>query len=386
MARSLTTPESAADKSAKDRTEPSPARAVNDPPYVRRTPSSGGVGLFAACILAGLAIAVIAYRSYLTKQLDKELEAQAPALNQSLQEAGFDKETIQHILTVCGSSCPKEINDQAQKRLQQISSEQQRYQEAQNDPDKLRGYVNSCVACNFKSEANLRIQRLDERRRQDDEHTRIAKAEEQSYRAARGDLQKLQTYASSCTICVFKDDANKGIAELRQSQAIEQDSRQDAQTYQQARGNLTLLRNYIQTCVTCTYKSAALQEATKLNDDLQMSMVKVCNRSSRRASVAAMGRISPSSDEWHVQGWWPVPASRCINLRRFVKGTVYLFAQEDGNPSFTWKGNAKRICVALPGPFDRINHDGNDCQSSEKEVPFSSFAISDDSFTWDLNP
>jgi hypothetical protein len=124
----------------------------------------------------------------------------------------------------------------------------------------------------------------------------------------------------------------------------------------------------------------------KNNNAAQYFMLKVCNKSSRRASVAAIGRNSAENEDWHVEGWWNVPPRQCSNLKRYIKGKVYLFAQEDGNPSMMWHGDALRTCVASRGPFDRVNRDEYKCAADERLVTFSMFSASDESFVWNLSP
>src|SRR5262245_26738737 len=81
--------------------------------------------------------------------------------------------------------------------------------------------------------------------------------------------------------------------------------------------------------------TAAAEEAARKNKEAQFFLLKVCNKSNRRASIAAMGRTGLDNDEWHVEGWWNVAPRQCSNIKRYVRGKIYLFAQVDGNPSIT---------------------------------------------------
>jgi len=206
-------------------------------------------------------------------------------------------------------------------------------------------------------------------------------------KVAQGERIKLaaqaEADAKAATAKKVQVEANEEHAELAPDKP--EQAAQDDRAYAQAQGNVELLKGYLQKCRTCSHKTSALQEVTKLDNEAQFFMLKVCNRSSRKASVAVMGRTTPDNDDWHIQGWWSIPSGQCNNVKRYVRGMIYLFAQEDGNPSFAWKGSALKLCVAVPGPFDRINRDGYACQSAEKTVAFSSFSVSDSSFTWDLN-
>src|SRR5206468_4015808 len=140
--------------------------------------------------------------------------------------------------------------------------------------------------------------------------------------------------------CAFAVVAEQGIAMLKLADAQREASHEDELSYKQAQGNLDLLNTYVQSCQTCAFKASAVEEIAKLNDSAQTFMLKVCNKSSRQASVSVMGRTSLKDNDWHVQGWWSVLPGQCSNIRKYVKGVIYLFAQEDGNPSFAWKGSA----------------------------------------------
>jgi hypothetical protein len=127
-------------------------------------------------------------------------------------------------------------------------------------------------------------------------------------------------------------------------------------------------------------------EELKRQNDAQFFMLKVCNKGARRVSVAVMGKTALDSEDLRVAGWWNVAPKQCSNLKKYVKGKIYLFAQEDGNPSVAWRGDALSACVASPGPFDRVNREGVKCGSNERLVSFSSFSAAEESFVWNLSP
>ena len=127
-------------------------------------------------------------------------------------------------------------------------------------------------------------------------------------------------------------------------------------------------------------------EELKRRNEAQFFMLRVCNKGARRVSVAVMGRTAPDSEDLRIAGWWNVAAKQCSNLKKYVKGKIYLFAQEDGNPSVAWHGDAYAACVASPGPFDRVNREGAKCAANERLVSFSSFSAVEESFVWNLNP
>jgi uncharacterized caspase-like protein len=291
--------------------------------------------------------------------------AEGQRLLQQVEAAGFDRAKLAELLRSCGTSCPANIVAQSQRRLDLIAAEERIYQSARSDIDKLYAYLKACEACNFKGEATERAQLL----------TRLMQAG--------NNLAALQRFLGDCGGGCPSDLRSR--IQSRIDEVRQQVARGEDQTYQQARGKADLLRNYAKDCVICAHRSDADQEASRLEYDAKFFMLKVCNKSTRRASVAVMGRVAPDGDDWHVQGWWTVPEGQCSSLKKFVKGTIYLFAQEYGNSAYAWKGNGPKLCVDFPGPFDRVNRDGYNCRSSEKPASFSSFNVSDETFTWDLN-
>ena len=287
----------------------------------------------AAGIVIALGAGVAGYWFYTNEQKAKLAEIQK--MNQLLQEAAFDQPAIENMLHSCGSSCPADIKTQALSRLDLIAAEQHAYQAAQNDPAKLRAYVRDCKACVLKSDAEKQVQLISRK----EERDRMARAEENAFQAARDNEQKLRKYLSTCEICSSAEAARQALSSLQ-----------------------------------VKFKSGA-----------EVFSLRVCNHSIRKASVAVMGRTILNNNNWHVEGWWSVAPSQCDNLKSYIKGNIYLFAQDDGNPSFAWKGTSLQRCVAFPGPFDRADVSGYTCKGNETMVSFSLFSIFDSTFTWDLN-
>jgi uncharacterized caspase-like protein len=231
------------------------------------------------------------------------------------------------------------------------------------------------------------------------EKARLAAAEQQRI-AAEGANSSEQAKAAEKTriaeedrLAAEKNEAienakvqNGGRMDEEQRPRTREEEAEEERSYKQAQSNIDLLKTYAQNCRICAYKTIALQEAERLGDEAKLFMLKVCNKSPRNASVAVMGRTAVKNDEWHVQGWWNVHSGQCSNIKRYVKGNIYLFAQEDGNASFAWKGKDLPLCVEVPGPFDRVNREDYNCHSPEKTVTFSAFSVSDPTFTWNLNP
>jgi uncharacterized membrane protein len=110
----------------------------------------------------------------------------------------------------------------------------------------------------------------------------------------------------------------------------------------------------------------------------------VCNKSRKRASVALMGRADPSS-EFRVQGWHNVSADTCETIGRFTRGTFYATATLWGDLNRGWWQKDIRLCVAIPGPFNRANPENYRCAGNEKLVPFRKFSVTAGKLGWTLN-
>jgi uncharacterized membrane protein len=114
----------------------------------------------------------------------------------------------------------------------------------------------------------------------------------------------------------------------------------------------------------------------------------VCNRSGVSASVAVSGLTGVGSNQWNVEGWWTVPNGDCRVLGSFPDGWFYYYAEQTGASQNQWTGTALNLCVQYPGPFERVNFSGYNCQSSEQLRGFNGTLMpsNEGTFTWTLNP
>ena len=113
----------------------------------------------------------------------------------------------------------------------------------------------------------------------------------------------------------------------------------------------------------------------------------VCNQSGVSASVAVSSLTGVGSNQWNVEGWWTVPSGNCRVLGSFPEGWFYYYAEQTGASQTEWTGTALNLCVQYPGPFERVNYAGYNCQSSEQLRGFDGTVISNEgTLTWTLNP
>lgn len=212
--------------------------------------------------------------------------------------------------------------------------------------------------------------------------TDLATVEERDYLAARGNIFLLRSYVSDCKVCAHKFEANSEIQRIQEFQG-NQRAQAEESAYRAARGNPALLRNYLQTCQICAFANQANSEISKLNEDAKYAAFEVCNSTLYDAAVATMGRRNASVGDYSIEGWWEVKANSCAKLGRFAKGTVYAVARVR-NSTLGWRGADAKLCVAFPGPFNRMNRANYTCGPNEKLESFRSLSVTTD-YTWRLN-
>ena len=118
-------------------------------------------------------------------------------------------------LRPCGLLSPCE--DPAARREAARVEEARRFQEAAADPTKLRSYAEGCVICEFQDEARRKADDLERAALVDSEAQRREErraAEAGRYAATAGDVARLRTYAESCVICQYLDQARAEIEHL----------------------------------------------------------------------------------------------------------------------------------------------------------------------------
>ena len=169
--------------------------------------------------------------------------------------------------------------------------------------------------------------------------TELARSEEATYNAARGNIEKLQAYLS-CTICLHRDAAQQEIIDLRRQAT----SNQESTMYRNAQGDADLLQRYIDTCSVCDYRGAATNERDQLRRAAQVFTFHVCNNSSMKAFVAVMGGKDPNATAWTLEGWWNILPGDCASMGPFAHGWFYYMADAPGGRR-GWFGSAINLCV-----------------------------------------
>jgi uncharacterized membrane protein len=138
--------------------------------------------------------------------------------------------------------------------------------------------------------------------------------------------------------------------------------------------------NVTQRAVVAALVLMGCSGGTALAGDDGMFAMRVCNKSGKEASVAVSARLAPGSPDFVVQGWWRVPARRCVDIGSFPRGHFYAHAVAGRS---SWGDGDMRLCVESPGPFKRVNFSGYQC-SKQLLRRFTHVNITTARWTWNL--
>jgi hypothetical protein len=234
---------------------------------------------------------------------DASFELKSVAVN----EARLEQEALDRVLNSCGTSCAVSFREQIQDRKALIEADTKMYLDAESDHDRLREYVNKCLACIFRDEADSRVRNLErqqsaeklaaaafdqaalqrfldgctrscpddlrseaESRIEEVKQLEVKRGEDEvRYQAARGDIDKLQAYRSTCGVCAFSEVAQEEIEWIQQHKEYAALLAEEADRWKSARGNPGLMRNYVETCKVCSYEAPAQVAIKELEKELE---------------------------------------------------------------------------------------------------------------------
>ncbi|HZH11729.1 MAG TPA: protein kinase [Microvirga sp.] len=235
-------------------------------------------------------------------------------LLRQLRDAQASRTALERFLNACTTACPQDIRALAQQQLEKHLSDEAAYHRAQNDPDRLRAYAQTCTVCAQRDQALADAERISQERerlaarqrlilrltdagtdiraleqfvascgsdcpadlqaqaserlqmvkRQRDE---LARKEAALYLSATGDATKLQAYIALCVICDNAADARRELTEIEERQRRLQQASQEEQVYREARGDSGRLQSYLTGCRICAYRDAALSEKAELETE-----------------------------------------------------------------------------------------------------------------------
>jgi uncharacterized membrane protein len=131
------------------------------------------------------------------------------------------------------------------------------------------------------------------------------------------------------------------------------------------------------------WETANNNNNTSNSDEDQLFSFKVCNDSKDKAFLAVAGRFANDPSDWRVKGWWSVDTGSCEDVGKFLRGEFYAMAEVAGNEDRSWGDDDLKLCVAHPGPFDRVRS-GHDTCDSQDLIGFQKFDIDKASWTWRL--
>jgi uncharacterized membrane protein len=116
----------------------------------------------------------------------------------------------------------------------------------------------------------------------------------------------------------------------------------------------------------------------------QTALLRVCNQSNVKASVAITAHPSAGNSNFVIKGWWTVDPGTCVNAQYVGWGWVYFYALAYSGADIEWRGSDVQLCVALPGPFERAVTASSTCDASILKS-FTGYFIEAGTFTWTLN-
>ena len=393
---------------------------------LRRGPTRARWIMVGGSALLTLAIG-IGSLAWLVDHLERTREeAERLRMAPLLEQAGHDDSLLRDLRQSCNSPCPPDILGIIDGRLRVNENESAVVKEAQDSIEKLRQYVRDCKACTFKADAVARIDqlmrearareivrfeqsfvsagqdelllrrfmdackepcpeslriraqtRLDEIRQAREQHQRRL-YEQDLYRDARGNLARLRSYVTVCTVCAYNADARSEIADLER----EETRMREAQTYRSARGSLSALNGYISNCSVCEFRTAAREEAAKLTREANFFRLKICNRTKQNINVAAAGRRDPEATQFRIEGWWIIKAGACDWIGNWAKGKIYTHAYTANN---NWGRGGPRYCIART-VYDRVNSANYNCQGNEDLREFSEWTVNESDYTINFDP
>jgi WD40 repeat protein len=85
------------------------------------------------------------------------LRHEAQRFTRDLEQAGYNRGALERLIAVCGPRCPRPLTDELSARLSTLNKEDEQYRAAENDPEKLRAYLRDCQACLSRGDAQMRI-------------------------------------------------------------------------------------------------------------------------------------------------------------------------------------------------------------------------------------
>ena len=113
-------------------------------------------------------------------------------------------------------------------------------------------------------------------------------------------------------------------------------------------------------------QAARLDDGPAEADRFELS---VCNLTSKSASFAVVAKRMINMS-YNDEGWWAVPADKCINIGKFSKDSILYWTAHAGEE--TW-GQGENFCM----PSDKVNRphvahvEGEACSKEERLVKFS---------------
>jgi hypothetical protein len=139
------------------------------------------LALVAVSAAVTIGLGIFAYQGLKTDATQSTVAAN----EKTLVAAKFDGAALEKFLEACAADqCAATLRTQAQERLRLVKAEEDAFRRAYQNEEKLADYSNSCTACVFRADAQAQIKQI-KATREDEERQRVAQEEARKKEAAR---------------------------------------------------------------------------------------------------------------------------------------------------------------------------------------------------------
>ncbi len=111
----------------------------------------------------------------------------------------------------------------------------------------------------------------------------------------------------------------------------------------------------------------------------------LCNKSKYDVALVISRMVSAEDTRFQVSGWYVVDRGECSDFGPYPKGWFYFYGERHNASSPYWGANDLKLCVAYPGPFERVNVGGYKCKKKEKLKGFIGRLVADDQDVYSFN-
>lgn len=130
----------------------------------------------------------------------------------------------------------------------------------------------------------------------------------------------------------------------------------------------------------------AAAQSDDWDDEPESIQIRVCNESSRNATVAVVYMEVGATDYFTNRGWFNVAAGACRDIAKTSNKIFYMYADATDGSDRVWQGNHS-LCVVYPGPYTFTSHmNETECGYGQDVREFDRLeSTGAGTFTWKLH-